>query len=117
MDDELTDDGTGRTPSPQEKRRFKRAKLPADFGDECDVCGDPFDVGNSGILMADDETRQVETFAWVRICTGPVPNDYFDTDGMAPHLFMFVHKETDISEGDGEVTSEGLADSDTGAED
>jgi len=73
----------------QEKRRL----LPDSAGDECPVCGDPFDVGSTGYLFKD---RSTECFAWVRVCVGSKPEYMPEVEEDAQ--FCYVHKDEHLED-------------------
>lgn len=73
--------------------QVKRSLLPDVFGASCPNCGDPFDAGSSGILY--QELSGTDVTSWVRICTGPIPNqNWFDIPDEQTELpFVYVHKD------------------------
>lgn len=79
--------------------RRRRAAAPDWWGEECPVCGDPFDAGSSGWLWADEETA-TEVFSWVRLCTAPEPGGEFlaipDEEDVG--VFAFVHKDEHLED-------------------
>lgn len=93
-DDELRDD--------TELSRQKRAAAPSWFGQECPVCGAPFDTGSSGVVWP-DALNSTDAIAWVRTCTGPVPPHLradIDTLHSFPAEsvpFQYVHKDEHLS--------------------
>jgi hypothetical protein len=74
---------------------------PEGFGDECPICGDPFDVGASGCLFPDvwDST---DVRSWVRCCTGGLPEHLRETvdavhePGWETVPFGYVHKDAHV---------------------
>lgn len=82
-----------------ELSQAKRQHLPDEFGDECPICGEPFDAGSSGLIFGDHEST-VDTVSWVRLCHGPKPKSgWFE---LPPELkdetvaFSYVHKDEHI---------------------
>lgn len=79
---------------------YKRMMAPAGFGDECPVCGEPFDAGSAGIIWP-DEPAQIDAISWVRICYGPVADHFhpaidgteWDPDDLA---MAYIHKDEHI---------------------
>ena len=79
---------------------YKRMMAPADFGDECPVCGEPFDAGSAGIIWP-DEPVQVDSISWVRVCYGPVADHLlhatedmqWDRDDLS---MAYIHKDEHI---------------------
>ena len=71
----------------------KRKVLPNSFGAECPNCGQPFDVGSSGIIFPDGDGHDVRS--WVRMCIGDIPkNDWFTVPPKDEGLpFVYVHKD------------------------
>lgn len=50
----------------------KRDRAPEGFGEECPICGAPFDAGSSGAVWP-DQPNSTDVRSHVRICTGRVP--------------------------------------------
>ena len=73
----------------------KRNALPESFSQECPSCGEPFDAGSSGVMYPSENT--VDAVAWVRVCFGPIPDDWFDVPNTQANLpFCYVHKDEHV---------------------
>lgn len=81
--------------------QFKRNHAPDGFGDECPVCGDPFDPGSAGIIWPDEDV-EIDAISWVKLCSGPIPDhmrEGVDRLGYDPDelVMSYVHKDDNYS--------------------
>lgn len=75
-------------------------RAPDGWGDECPVCGEPFDADSAGVFWA-DEPQSTDVIAWVRMCTADVADHLrelvedlgYDPDQVA---MTYPHKDTHI---------------------
>lgn len=103
----MTDDENERMFDDATISAYKRAIAPEGFGDECPVCGEPFDPGSSGALWS-DTWSSVDVVSWVRMCSGPLGegvdlSDAFYASVREEHdfppesvPFIYVHKDEHI---------------------
>jgi hypothetical protein len=78
------------------RSQTKRQMLPDTFGRECPICGESFDTGSSGIFYPKESG--VDVRSWVRICTGPIPDEWSDVAPTERDIpFVYVHKDEHIS--------------------
>lgn len=76
--------------------QHKRNIFPDEWGDECPACGDPFDAGSTGLIVA-DKFRSLDTVAWVRICIGPPPEEW-NCPGEEIAAMNYVHKDEHVDD-------------------
>jgi len=73
----------------------KRNALTDTFSRECPSCGEPFDAGHSGIMFPQEQS--IDCIPWVRVCFGPIPNDWFDVDNEYANLpFCYIHTDEHV---------------------
>lgn len=75
-------------------------RAPDGWGNECPVCGEPFDADSAGVIWA-DEPQETDAISWVRMCTADVAEHLrelvedlgYDPDQIA---MLYVHKDEHI---------------------
>jgi hypothetical protein len=92
---------TSEDPTVAERRRL----APDSWGEECPVCGEPFEPGNTGLVMGEE---MLDVIPIVRICIGEPVGWYADLVEHNPNLvpsaecgscdpsMMYVHTDEHI---------------------